>query len=162
MKKYLSFISAFILTSGLLSFQFNNASTVADVEDEGILQLLSNADNIDHELAQLEVLEQKIYSESLNYDQLTQTNGKDIVDLNLSEEAASNVLAGSSDAPLGIPGFFWGFCLGFIGLLIVYLVMDGSPDRREQVNNALWGCVAAVAVSVLLQVALSIGLWAST
>lgn len=98
MKKYLSFISAFILTSGLLSFQFNNASTVADVEDEGILQLLSNADNIDHELAQLEALEQKIYSESLDYDRLAETNGNDIVDLNLSEEAASNILAGSSDA----------------------------------------------------------------
>lgn len=49
------------------------------------------------------------------------------------------------DAPLGIPSFVWGFCLGLPGLAVVYFVADDSDETKK----ALWGCVANTAVGVV-------------
>ena len=45
---------------------------------------------------------------------------------------------GQDGPPLGIPSFLWGCLLGFVGLLIVYLV----TDSKSETTKALWGCVA--------------------
>lgn len=39
--------------------------------------------------------------------------------------------------PLGIPSFLWGCILGWVGLLIVYLMADDSAETKK----ALWGCI---------------------
>jgi hypothetical protein len=58
--------------------------------------------------------------------------------------------AGSNGAPLGIPGFLWGFCLGLIGILIVYLATSEGSDRKKHVNQALYGCLAWSALYLIL------------
>lgn len=67
----------------------------------------------------------------------------------------------ASDAPLGIPGFLWGFCLGWVGILLVYLLMDDSPNRSAQVRSAVWGC-ATVGILVLLYYVFIILVFGST
>ncbi len=52
-------------------------------------------------------------------------------------KAEDNLPALGPDAPLGIPGFCWGFVFGVVGILIVYLV---SEDKQET-QNALFGCI---------------------
>jgi hypothetical protein len=44
----------------------------------------------------------------------------------------------SSQPPLGIPSFLWGFILGVVGILIVYLVSENGDETKK----ALWGCLA--------------------
>lgn len=54
----------------------------------------------------------------------------------------TSILRRGGDAPLGIPSFVWGFCLGVPGIAIVYFV---SEDKDETMK-AVWGCVAEAAL----------------
>lgn len=49
------------------------------------------------------------------------------------------------EPPLGIPSFLWGCILGWVGLLIVYLI----SEDKEETKKALWGCVAATVAWVV-------------
>jgi hypothetical protein len=53
------------------------------------------------------------------------------------------------DGPLGIPSFLWGCVLGWVGILVVYLITNDS----EEAKKAFWGCllqpVAACAVYLI-------------
>ncbi len=50
---------------------------------------------------------------------------------------SSNMM--DDEPALGIPSFIWGFVLGWVGILIVYLVTEDN----EETKKALWGCVAS-------------------
>jgi len=52
----------------------------------------------------------------------------------------------SSQPPLGIPSFLWGFILGVIGILIVYLITENGDETKK----ALWGCLAFTVLWVVL------------
>jgi hypothetical protein len=56
---------------------------------------------------------------------------------NISAAPAGNQFF--SEGPLGIPGFFWGFCFNLPGLIIVHLVVDDELERK----NALIGCLVS-------------------
>jgi hypothetical protein len=57
----------------------------------------------------------------------------------LLDETATSSLGAVKDMPL-VSGFWWGCCLGVIGLAIVYFVTDHDKD---QVRKALFGCLIA-------------------
>jgi len=57
---------------------------------------------------------------------------------------------GNDETALGIPSFLWGCVLGWVGMLIVYLV----TENKEQTKKALWGCLVGTAVEVVLYVVL--------
>jgi len=65
-------------------------------------------------------------------------------------KAAPQLLAGYSDmeglldgnGPLGIPSFIWGCVLGWVGILIVYLMTEDT----EETKKALYGCIASTVV----------------
>ena len=59
-------------------------------------------------------------------------------------KAEDNLPALGPDAPLGIPGFCWGFVFGVLGILLVYLV---SEDKQET-QNALMGCVISYVLGI--------------
>lgn len=50
--------------------------------------------------------------------------------------------APSKDMPL-VSGFWWGCCLGVVGLALVYFITDHDQD---QVRQAFWGCVIATII----------------
>jgi hypothetical protein len=47
--------------------------------------------------------------------------------------------APTKNMPL-VGGFWWGCCLGVVGLALVYFITDHD---RDQVRKAFWGCVIA-------------------
>ena len=53
-----------------------------------------------------------------------------------------------TEPPLGIPSFIWGFCLGFVGMAIVYFI----TEDREEVMSALYGCLVSGVISAVVQV----------
>ncbi|MEL6133435.1 MAG: hypothetical protein AAFR59_08745 [Bacteroidota bacterium] len=57
----------------------------------------------------------------------------------LSTEVHLSALSSITEGPVGIPSIIWGFCLGLVGLLVVYLVTDGDS---QETKSALIGCVA--------------------
>ncbi len=52
-------------------------------------------------------------------------------------KADANVPVMGPNSALGIPGFVWGLILGWIGILIVYLV----TEDQEETKKALYGCI---------------------
>ncbi|NLJ06964.1 MAG: hypothetical protein GX437_04760 [Sphingobacteriales bacterium] len=43
------------------------------------------------------------------------------------------------EAPLGIPSFIWGFCLGLPGVAVVYFV----SEDKDETKKAVFGCIAS-------------------
>lgn len=63
--------------------------------------------------------------------------------LNVSSNSILPLAPSVSDGPpLGIPSFLWGCILGWVGLLIVYLMADDSAETKK----ALWGCIISSVV----------------
>jgi len=50
------------------------------------------------------------------------------------------------EPPLGIPSFLWGCCLGWVGILLVYIITDND---KEEVKKSLYGCLVGTASSVI-------------
>jgi hypothetical protein len=67
--------------------------------------------------------------------------------MNLDREANVSALS-PTEGPAGVPSFFWGLCLGAIGLLIVYIVTEDNDELKK----ALWGCLAAAGLYILFYV----------
>lgn len=53
------------------------------------------------------------------------------------------------ELPLGIPAFWWGCVLGWVGLLLVYLLTDND---KAQTKKALTGCLVGSGVYVVFSV----------
>lgn len=63
----------------------------------------------------------------------------------ISDISAPLGMAPASDDLLGIPAFWWGCVLGWIGLLLVYILTD---QNKEETKKAFNGCLVGTAVSV--------------
>jgi hypothetical protein len=46
-----------------------------------------------------------------------------------------SVLLSDDGTPLGIPSFFWGFCFGILGILLVYIITEDQSEARKAVNG---------------------------
>jgi hypothetical protein len=46
-----------------------------------------------------------------------------------------SVVLSDDGPPLGIPSFFWGFCFGLMGILLVYLITEDQSEARKAVNG---------------------------
>ena len=97
------------------------------------------------------------FSEVSGLDQyLAQNNDKTYTDISqenatlLSGISATTTLpfsTSSDELVLGIPSFLWGCVFGWVGLLVVYLVLE----NKAQTKKALYGCIVSTVVSI--------GLW---
>ena len=56
----------------------------------------------------------------------------------LKNFSATPALPAGNHPVLGIPSFLWGLVLGWVGILIVYLVSEDN----EETKKALYGCIA--------------------
>jgi hypothetical protein len=54
----------------------------------------------------------------------------------------------AGDGPLGLPSFLWGCVLGWVGILITYLV----TDDKDETKKALWGCVTGSAIYLVFYI----------
>ncbi|MBK9510485.1 MAG: hypothetical protein IPO04_13980 [Cytophagaceae bacterium] len=55
------------------------------------------------------------------------------------EESTISTINLEGDMPI-VGSFWWGCCLGVVGLLLVYFITDNDKD---QVKSAVWGCLIA-------------------
>lgn len=70
---------------------------------------------------------------------LSEINTTPSLQVSLSQETLNLVGRMSSyEPPLGVPSFCWGGCLGFFGILMVYILSD--QDNGES-KKALYGCL---------------------
>ncbi len=65
----------------------------------------------------------------------------------LGSLGACSMLGG--EPPLGIPSFLWGCCLGWVGILLVYIITDND---KEEVKKSLYGCLVGAASSIIIYV----------
>jgi hypothetical protein len=101
------------------------------------------------------------FDEVLALDQYLSANyGKTFADISKEDSSLLNGVSSTTSLPLtssnkdntalGIPSFLWGCVLGWVGMLIVYLV----TENKDETKKALWGCLISTAVSVGLYVVL--------
>jgi hypothetical protein len=82
----------------------------------------------------------------LSVDSLIKEQPQLMKDLGIDNEAKSNI--GKDDDPMrpaGFPAFWWGFCLGVWGILIVYLITDND---KAALSKTVKGCITATAIYV--------------
>ncbi len=87
-----------------------------------------------------------------------------IADAKVAEIAADVDLDTSTidvmkELPANIPAFWWGFCLGWVGLIVVYVVTDNDKD---QVKKALKGCIISGLVGLAVYLIVVVGAVASS
>ncbi len=144
----------------LLLMVFCSASLLAVSPAESAVSLKdrlnTGSDLIEAELSQLTQMNEAILAEGMDYDELQALYPEMVSSANLSAAAAPGIFTGHPDVPVGIPGFWWGFCLSLVGTLIVYLVMDEGEGRKEQVRNSIYGCLIFQALYWVLTIVLSI------
>ena len=143
--KSLSFLLAFIVLAvqtQSLSGRTINANTPSIEESAFIL----NQNELDLVFAELNELDNYLTSnEGLTYADL-QAEGSTLI-ANISDITAPLGQTQEGEAPLGIPAFWWGCILGWVGLLIVYVVTDKD---QVQTKKALNGCLISSGVNVLI------------
>lgn len=107
-----------------------------------------DAQNIDAEFEQLNKIEKFVQNnEGTTLDNLKSQNSELLSNINLEADAASVVA--SSDLPAGIPAFWWGCVLSWVGLILVYVLTDKDS---AQTKKALMGCLVGAGVWVIYYV----------
>ena len=94
---------------------------------------------------QLTALEQHLLqNEGTTLADLQEVDHPLIEGLDLGNASDYGMAGIQADGPGGLPSFLWGFCLGAIGILIVWLVTEDNAELKK----ALWGCVAQTVLSL--------------
>ena len=93
---------------------------------------------------QLTALEQHLLqNEDATLADLQEANHPLVQGLNFGDDSEFGAAGIQADGPAGLPSFLWGFCLGAIGMLIVYLVTEDNDELKK----SLWGCIAQTVLS---------------
>ncbi len=80
---------------------------------------------------------------SLTVDSVIKEQPQLLKDLGITNEAKSSIAGDDPMKPAGFPAFWWGFCLGIWGILIVYIITDND---KAALNKTVKGCITAVLV----------------
>lgn len=114
--------------------------------DESIFELDENKLSI--AMYELNTLDEFItQNKGITYDDLILSNSELI--LNVSNLSAPIGFLDESENPLGIPAFLWGCFLGWVGILLVFMITDND---KAQVKKALNGCLVAGGIYVVIGV----------
>jgi len=142
MKKNLLKTLSVLMSAVLLVAQTHVLS--AKTIDTGIASIEESAFNLDEnamDLAFSELNELDAYldmNEGVTYADL-EASGSELI-TNISDIAAPLGVAQDAEPPLGIPGFWWGCLLGWVGLLLVYIMTD---QDKVQTKKAFTGCLVS-------------------
>jgi hypothetical protein len=140
MKKLLSILSVLCLAIAFV--------TAAEPQPEAFIL---NEEEIAAEFDQLNKIEKFVQESDVTLEELQAQNADLVSGIELSSNSAG-VLA-TMEAPLGIPAFWWGCVLSWVGLLLVYVLTDQDKAETKQ---ALIGCLVNAGVIILLNVGLAV------
>jgi hypothetical protein len=129
----------FILAA--LALTFSGQNLMAD--DLSLFDL--DIDKVNTELAQVEELDQYLNenSEATFADLKLQNNA--LIN-NVSDQAMMSPAMAKRHRVFGIPSWVWGCVFGVAGVAVVYFISDNKDETKE----ALWGCVGASVVGIIL------------
>lgn len=133
MKKFFTFAIVAFIGSALWASSPSNTPSAAFQED---------LTRFDSEFAGMSALEQLVEARNASYTELAAENNNLLNTVTSDNDIASSLLGGvapGDDRLLGIPGFWWGFCLGLLGVILVYVAVDGDAKKKEG-RSALIGC----------------------
>ncbi|MFN0036372.1 MAG: hypothetical protein ACKVUS_15005 [Saprospiraceae bacterium] len=114
---------------------------------------------LENEFASMTQLEQLVEARNATYAQLASENNALLNTVTSDNDIAASLLGSAAPGDeklMGIPGFWWGFCLGWVGLLLTFLLLEGDAKKRET-KKALIGCI----IGSLLGVVVWFGFFAS-
>ena len=134
----------FLLVLGLMAFNLHAGNANLFRYNKAV---------VDQTFATVNVVDHYVTAHHVSADQL---NFKDNLLLSNFEQENINLFNAGPDSLFGIPPFWWGFVLSWVGILVVYFLTDKS---NEYTKEALIGCV----VSALLWVGFEFfigGCWA--
>lgn len=101
--------------------------------------------NTDKEFEKLNKLE-SIVNNNPNFtvDSVIKEQPQLLKELGIEKDTKSSV-SNTEDPmnPAGFPAFWWGFCLGVWGIIIVYLITDND---KSAINKTVKGCITASAI----------------
>jgi hypothetical protein len=138
---------ALLLTSCLLLALLTHFPSFAEGTDD----LKFDEQKVNAELNKLNKLEQHVLThEGVTLDEVSAANGNLTEGIALEVNSIAAVLA-DGELPANIPPFWWGFCLGWVGLLVVYLITDND---KPQVKKAFTGCLISTGIAVVFYVLL--------
>ena len=117
----------------LLSFIFTStfaATSTADLEYK--------PKSVEEEFARVNKLEEYLSEHpEATLETIKQTNPALLEGIDLITTTTGANFAPTKEMPL-LGGFWWGCCLGIVGLGLVYFITDND---RDEVRKALWGCI---------------------
>jgi hypothetical protein len=95
--------------------------------------------DVKNEFSKVDKLEKYLVEHpDVTLEELKQTKPEFLKGFDLIANTDTN-FAPTKNMPL-VGGFWWGCCLGVVGLALVYFITDHDKD---QVRKAFWGCVIA-------------------
>jgi hypothetical protein len=147
MKRICTTITALLLVVLGLS-----ASTTPGNPSTGLFR--DDLKSFEQDFTALNQLEQTVQATGKDYNQLKSENNQALNALNFNGDV-SNALLGSSGGDerlAGIPGFLWGFCLGWVGILLVYLLIEDDASKKSQGRKAIVGCIVSGLISIVFYV----------
>lgn len=122
-----------------------NNTSITGIE-ESVFTFDENA--LETVFSELNVLDAYLeMNEGLTYSDL-EAIGSDLI-TNVSDITAPLGAIEEGEPLAGIPGFWWGCILGWVGWLLVYLLTDKDPVQSKA---AMTGCLVSSGVSVALTV----------
>jgi hypothetical protein len=107
-----------------------------------------NEENVDFQLSPVTQLEKDIYGKDEGETEQYLASHSEFATNFLLESALNK--ADSGELPVNIPPFWWGFCLSWVGLLIVFAVTDND---KNQVRKAFMGCLVSGGCIALFYIA---------
>lgn len=147
------FLKSFSVFMAILLLAAQGQSLSAKTIDLGLPSvdesaLVLDESSLNQAFAELNVLDSYVsQNEGVTYSDL-QASGSELI-LNVSDSSSPMGMGGDGELPLGVPAFWWGCVLGWVGLLVVYLVTDND---KAQVKKALTGCLVATGAYVVFYV----------
>lgn len=154
MKKLFTLVF-FALLSGALFAASPSAAPANPFQDD-----LSRMDNA---FAGMTELEQLVEARNATYTALASENNSLLNNVSSDNDIATSLLgsvAPDGDRLLGIPGFWWGFCLGILGVILVYVAVEGDA-RKTEGKKAIIGCAILTVIYVIAYL-LIWGAWAAS
>ena len=96
---------------------------------------------IDQDFAQLNQLENYVETHNgVSLNEVKSSNPEvlsNLADDPKNFQSLGSTLSAAGENPLGIPAFVWGCVLGWVGILVVYLI----AEDRELTKQAFYGCL---------------------
>jgi hypothetical protein len=146
LKSLCIFFAMMMLTMQSFAYTLKASNSISSTEIEAVTQF--DDSEIYASFADVSALDQYLsVNEGKSYSDVFTENSSILTGVSSTSSLPLSP-ADNGDRALGIPSFLWGCALGWVGMLIVYLV----TENKEETKKALWGCIISTVVSVVFYV----------